>query len=260
MTRYKQAPIAVALLFALAACQGRVAEGGRADAAVAAPSTSISSAASSSAEPSPPPSSSADAALARPVAEDASATLDESVMERLVFRQVLVGGYTFNWRRTWLFYRSDKRARLDVLCQNGVDYKRLTGGENDESAWKKPVLMRYTGKREGKDGYRMTLATGTPGKYECEWMPETIVLSCRSEPIAVLRAGATFIVDNASEGLFHWTKGPPEQVPGLRCSGATNQRFDWPLVFVAPKGGAVGVEWAFQHDDAIQQGAYRWMP
>ena len=181
-------------------------------------------------------------------------------MERLVFRELLVGGYTGNWRRTWILYQSEKRARLDVLCQLGVEYLPLTGKENDESAWRKPVLMRYVGTREGKGNYRVTLTSGTPGKFECSWMPDTFVLSCRREPTAVLRAGAALIMDNASQQLFHWAPSAAERAAGLRCEGVTNARFQWPLVFVAPRSGAPGIEWAFQHDDIVQQGAYRWMP
>ncbi len=47
---------------------------------------------------------------------------------------------------------------------------------------------------------------------------------------------------------------------GLRSEGLTNKRFEWPLVFVAPRRSAPGIEWAFQHDDIVQAGALRWMP
>ena len=195
--------------------------------------------------------------------EEASAALDESTMERLVFREVFVGGYTGNWRRTWTLYRSKKKARLDVLCQNGVEMIPLTGKENDESAWRQPVLMRYAGTREGEgtSTYRVALTSGTAGKFECAWMPETIVMSCRPETIAVRHAGTAIILDHTSEGWSsHWASSATERVAGLRCEGVTNARFHWPLVFVAPKRSAPGIEWAFLHDDIVQAGTLRWMP
>lgn len=207
--------------------------------------------------------------------------LDTSTMDRRVFREMLLGGYTFNWRRTWILYQSDRRARLDVICQMSLDYigptpatssgsapkepvpmrpMGITGKEADDGAWKEPSVTHYAGTRDEKGSYHMTLTSGTPGKNECSWMPDVVDLSCREESIAVLRAGALLILDNASAGLFHWAPSTPSRVAGLRCEGLTNPRFHWPLMFVAPKTGAPGVEYAFLHDDAVQQGAYRWMP
>ena len=109
--------------------------------------------------------------------------------------------------------------------------------------------------------YRMALTSGSAGKFECDWMPETIILSCRPESIAVRRAGAALILDSTPEGWSsHWAPSVTERVAGLRCEGVTNKRFDWPLVFVAPTRSAPGIEWAFLHDDAVQAGAHRWMP
>lgn len=275
MTRPRRAKVAralVLLLFTLAGCGRRGPKSEQATTASLAPSAPAAPAAVSSTAPSPsstlsdapvtmgetlkPPS------VAKPgtPAEEASAALEAAAMERLVFREILAGGYTFNWRRTWILHRSEKTARLDVICQMGVAYLPLGGKEDDEGAWKEPVLMRYAGTREGKDTVRLALTSGTPGKFECAWMPETIVLSCRPEPVAVLRAGAALVLDNASAGVFHWAPSTAERVTGLRCEGLTNARFQWPLVFVAPKGRAPGIEWAFLHDDAVQQGAHRWMP
>jgi hypothetical protein len=265
MIRPKRGLVAPALviLFALAAC-GR---NGPATERVAAttPAPSASAAPSSAIALSPSPSTSAEAMPAKPMThpEEASAALDESTMERLVFREVFAGRYTGNWRRTWILYRSGKRAQLDVLCQNGVEMIPLTGKENDESAWRAPVLMRYAGThdREGTSTYRVALTSGTAGKSECDWMPDTIVLSCRLETIAVRRAGTAVMLDHTSEGWSsHWASSAGERVAGLRCEGLTNKRFEWPLVFVAPRRSAPGIEWAFQHDDIVQAGALRWMP
>jgi len=195
--------------------------------------------------------------------EEASVALDESTMERLVFREILAGGYTGNWRRTWILYRSEKRAQLDVLCQNGVGMLPLTGKENDESAWREPVIMRYAGTREGQgtSTYRVALTSGAPGKFECEWMPETFVLSCRPEFVAVRRAGTALILHPTSEGWSsHWAAPASERVAGLSCEGVTNHRFHWPMVFVTPRRSAPGIEWAYLHDDVVQAGALRWMP
>jgi hypothetical protein len=160
------------------------------------------------------------------------------------------------------YEESDYRFVVRLLAESGI-YFPLTGKENDESAWRAPVLMRYAGThdREGTSTYRVALTSGTAGKSECDWMPDTIVLSCRLETIAVRRAGTAVMLDHTSEGWSsHWASSAGERVAGLRCEGLTNKRFEWPLVFVAPRRSAPGIEWAFQHDDIVQAGALRWMP
>ena len=114
---------------------------------------------------------------------------------------------------------------------------------------------------DGTSTYRVALTSGTAGKFECAWMPETFVLSCRPETIAVRHAGTAIILDHTSEGWSsHWASSATERVAGLRCEGVTNARFHWPLVFVAPRRNAPGIEWAFLHDDIVQAGTLRWMP
>lgn len=209
------------------------------------------------------------------------ASLAEASMERLVFRQLAVGALVYPPRRlTWVLHRGSKTARLDVLCQTGVDTPptgmSITGGENDEHIWSAPALTRYTGTASGEGGktYKLTLV-GPVGNHACESMPAAVELSCRPEMIAVLRAGARLVVErrppSSDRPPSHWEPPATDRVMATRCDfvreGDPPARIfrvlwpDWPLVFAAPTAAATGVEWAHENGDAVvQRGGYRWIP
>ena len=266
--------IASALLLTLAACRGASPE-----AEISRPASSVPLAVSLALAV--PPGSAPAPASATMVesATEASRALEEATLERLVFRQIMVGSLVYPpRRRTWVLHRGVGRARLDLFCQVGVHTPTigmsLTGKENEESIWGPPIVTRYAGTREGEDlrSCRVTFASGAAGKTPCEKMPGTLLLSCRPESIGVLQAGAALIVGQRGppDEIPPWRWQPPalERVASLRCdlsneSDPDRERllYPWPLVFVAPRQSAPGVEWAHENGDmVVQQGAYRWMP
>lgn len=202
-------------------------------------------------------------------------------MERLVFRQIAVGALVYPPRRlSWVLHRGSTTARLDVLCQTGVGTPptglSLTGRESDEHIWSAPALTRYAGTigGEGRKTYKLA-RVGPASSPGCESMPVSVELSCRSEAIAVLRAGARLVVErtppSSDRPSSHWEPSTTERVTATRCDfvreGDPPARIfrvlwpDWPLVFAAPTAAATGVEWAHENGDAVvQRGGYRWIP
>jgi hypothetical protein len=210
------------------------------------------------------------------------AALDEAMLERRTFRQVLVGALRYPPKRlTWVFFRSATRARLQVLCQLGKPPSQLgislTGTENEPTSWRPPTLTVYTGARAGEGSlrYRLSAVSGPVGETGCEVLPGALELACRPEQVAVLPAGATLIPGKkmADDRMTpaRWQPSTRERLVSLRCDLSVEgdvatwpfrhvQR-EWPLVFVSPREGAPGIEWAHENSDqVVQEGAYRWMP
>jgi hypothetical protein len=208
--------------------------------------------------------------------------LDEATLERRTFRHLLVGALVYPPRRlTWVLFRSATRARLQVLCQVGkptsVRGLSLTGKENDETLWRAPIRTDYAGTRAsgGSLSYRLSAASGPVGETGCETLPSVLLLSCRPEQVSVLAPGAALIpgkkLPDDRMTPARWKPAARERVASLRCDMSVEGdpatwpfRAIWPsfpLVFVAGKEGAPGIEWAHENSDqVVQEGAYRWMP
>jgi hypothetical protein len=149
---------------------------------------------------------------------------------------------------------------------------RLDGSENDPSHWLPADVVEYVGAQGGKLSYRLAAASKPAGA--CARLPDVLLLSCRSAPVAVLRAGAVLVVGQRGPDdempPSHWQPAATESVPSLRCAASfEGERHalsvtlwnDEDVVFAAGKRGAPGIEFAFENSDMfVQRGAYRWMP
>jgi hypothetical protein len=202
----------------------------------------------------------------------------------------VVGALVFPPKRlTWTLFRSlplaptrvGSAVHLRVLCQEGkargARGVSLTGKENEEATWVAPTLTEYAGTviRTSPLTYRLSSDAGTSALAACEPFPARLRLECHSAQISVLAAGAALIPgkklsdDRMSPSRFQPSRR--ERVSALRCDLASESDpatwpsrhvpREWPLLFAAPSGSAVGVEWAYENSDmVVQEGAYRWMP
>ncbi|WP_437626268.1 hypothetical protein [Sorangium sp. So ce1151] len=211
----------------------------------------------------------------------AAEALDDATLDRRVFRQVLVGALRYPpTRLTWVLSRSAARARLQVFCQVGKPRTQLgmslNGEENDETRWPAPTLTVYTGARasDHPPSYRLS-ATAGPAETGCGAMPGALGLQCRPEQVSVLPAGAALVpgkkTDRDEKTTARWQPSSRTRVEALRCDLALDgapviwrirySMREWPLVFVAPREEAPGIEWAHENSDqVVQEGGYRWMP
>ncbi|XXY48271.1 hypothetical protein WME91_50555 [Sorangium sp. So ce269] len=211
----------------------------------------------------------------------AAEALDDATLDRRVFRQVLVGALRYPpTRLTWVLFRSAARARLQVFCQVGKPPTQLgmslNGEENDETRWPAPTLTVYTGARasDHPPSYRLS-ATAGPAETGCGVMPGALGLQCRPEQVSVLPAGAALVPGKRTDGdektTARWQPSSRTRVEALRCDLALDgapviwrirySMREWPLVFVAPREEAPGIEWAHENSDqVVQEGGYRWMP
>jgi hypothetical protein len=219
-------------------------------------------------------------------AEPSTAALADAMLQRQTFRHLFVGALTYPPKRlTWVLLRSPSFARLQVLCQVGTPSSglgfSLNGKENDAALWRAPILTEYAGSRvEGEGGagvttYRLAVSSGPSGETGCEALPRVLRLQCRSEQVSVLAAGAALVPGKklADDRMTaaHWQPPGRKRVTALRCDIETDGdptawpfhlvQSEWPLMFVAGKEGAPGIEWAYENsDEVVQEGAYRWMP
>jgi hypothetical protein len=215
---------------------------------------------------------------------------DEPVLERRVFREILVGALVYPpLRRTWTFTRGATRARLEAVCQRGKTGgssrtpARASGGlalngeENDPPWWLAPAVTIYDGAPAGKGAlsYRLSAVGGLASAQACAPLPDVVLMACRPAQVSVLRRGAALIVEpmrpTDEMPASHWAPASAESVAALRCevraegdAGDPDRVTLWhgtPFVLAAGKGEAPGVEFAFENSDmVVQRGAYRWMP
>ncbi len=208
-----------------------------------------------SSAPAPTASSPATAEAAPPVAEGGTAlsapsfaAFEEPETDQRTFRHVLVGALIHPpIRLTWVLHRKPDQARLQVLCQLGVPNAQLgmslTGKENDESIWTPVVETSYVGPRTGEI-YALTAAPDATGTAACEKLPEALKLTCKTEQVAVLPAGAALVPgtkrNDDTMSPARWQPATRQRVAALRCDLTTDGaaqpirrlRDTWPLVFV----------------------------
>ena len=213
----------------------------------------------------PPPASSPVAAEAAappvvdagpPVSAPSFAAFEAPDTDRRTFRHLLVGALT-----------------SPALRPLGVS---LTGKENDESIWQPPVETNYVGPRSG-DTYALAAVPDASGASACEKLPATLQLTCKTEQVAVLPAGAALVPGRKRNddklAAARWQPDTRERMTAIRCDLTTEGtarpirrlRDTWPLVFVKPshagQAPGPGIEWAYANSDqVVQEGAYRWMP
>ena len=215
-------------------------------------------------------------------ATDASGATD-TLIDRRTFRHVSVGLILSRAHRaTWILSRRAKSAQLEVRCESaappaGKPGIRLDGAEADDALWSPDGSTDYAGSPAAEPlAYRFTASTPVSGRPACAQFPSTLVLRCRKDRVAVLRAGAKLIPplpgasDASRAGPARWEPKATQQLEGLRCELAGDAGGgagipwlwpDWALFFTEPTPSAPGVEWAHENSDMqVQQGAYRRMP
>jgi hypothetical protein len=260
----------LAVLLGLAACSPE-----RAGRTPAPPEPQVSLAANAGPPPVPEPAPA-------PTPAPTVAAPDEAAVEQRTFRQILVGQIVGAPRRfTWILARTPTRTRLRLICQSGTPVPghpgiSLDGEERAEARWSAPIVTDYAGVPAGETGadtatYRLTVTAGPAGETPCSKVPSVLLLVCRPEGVPVLQAGAVLLVTPRPP---HWKPRASERVAALRCDpsapaeGAPDPGDaplsplyrDWPLVFAPSRGGAAGIEWAYENSDMVaQEGAYRWM-
>jgi len=227
----------------------------------------------------------ADAGPDAPPAIASSGVFDEPVVDRRIFREVLVGALPSPpRRRTWTFTRGASRARLTIACQTGskgahstgASWLRLSGEENQESQWLPAIAAEYVGEQRGTSplSFRFSLVSGPSDRAACGVLHPAILFTCRPSKVLVLRAGAAIVVGrkgpNDEIPPHHWSPSARESVSSLRCEAEVEGDAGYASVtlwhdvafeFAAGKHGSPGVEWAFENSDmVIQDGGYRWMP
>lgn len=210
------------------------------------------------------------------VSADESRRLQDSTLERRVFRHILVGRIVYpSERLTWVFYRGGDRARIEVFCQEGdrspTKGIRLDGKEFDETYWLAPSVARYAGTRTGAKAatYELRLEDGPKGeKSRCGSAPPAVTLVCSMAKIDVRPAGAVLIPGSGDNpeamSPARWKPATQQKVTGLRCQ-ATNADLplfgllaDHPAFFAPATESSPGIEWADENSDmAVQEGAYR---
>lgn len=218
-----------------------------------------------------------------PREEEAARDLDDALLERRVFRQIIVGALPRRpLRLTWMLLRGRERAKLHLLCQTGRAsapsgqrwWLGLDGSEQIESTWSRPVRVTFEGVA-GANGMGMHLATTMDlgEMWACVEVARSVVLTCVPGHVSALRAGAVLAL-GPQPGSWAWKPSATETVEGLSCAlsrdasdagrsaeAISDMGSDVPLAFVPPRNGAPGVEWVFENSDqVVQTRAHRWMP
>jgi hypothetical protein len=208
------------------------------------------------------------------------------------FRQILGGSLNYPARRlTWILRRRPPGALLTLFCETSrsgaVSPMRgvpIDGTEDRPVTWDAPRAASFEVDSVEAGGASILVLRGDTEALEpCTKLPSRMRLACGEAPVVVLAAGARLVAPrrarpskSESAVAWRWEPGGRETVRGDRCvlaklpsdagGGWADDRIvsavpsDWPLVFVAPRGAAPGVEWAYQNDDmVVQQGAFRWM-
>ncbi len=186
--------------------------------------------------------------------------LQEATMERRVFRQISVGLITYPSRRlTWVLYRGDDEARLELFCQDGdrtpTKGIQLDGRELDEAYWKEPQVARFAGRRVKPLAYELRREEAPKdGTARCAHLPEVVTLGCVNARISVRPAGARLVPGRAADPEAMppptWRPATQQKVAALRCQANDSEE---PLIFATP-----GVEWVYENSDmVVQEGGYR---
>jgi len=196
-------------------------------------------------------------------------------VERRVFRQLFVGALVNPPARiTWVLCQARPSARLETFCQTAsapAAGMRLDGSEQAESAWAEPALSTYEGSSVRADGvgYRFSVVrrVGDMRAPACRLLPAEFVLQCRQGTVPVHEARAVLLPgskrNDDTQRAAQWQPPTVERVDVLECtSDALAPALTWgrPLVFAPPRGGRLGIEFAFENSDMlVQDGGYRAM-
>lgn len=287
-----RAAVCLAALGALLSCSP-------APASPASPDTSTAPA-SAAPPPSPPPVAAAPSSSALPSSltplvppDQGPARVDpatppplqgpgETGAEQRIFRQVMMGRLPRASRRTWTLSRSKAAVRLRALCQTptpegGLNYRSITGRENDDSLWVTSGWVDYAGEPSTASPAveRLTRSAGDD-KGPCPG-PARIELRCGPSTASALRPGAALTPGRKGNddrvSPARWQPPGRSSTPVLRClvtvsddpetwGGWLHDHVDpFPLMFVAPTAKNPGIEWVFENSDmVVQEGAYRWLP
>jgi hypothetical protein len=201
-------------------------------------------------------------------------TAAETASVESTFRYVRVGMVPQRAERlTLVLSRSPTRATLRIACQRGPGRVVLDGREKVESIWQQPAVETvYSGPRLAVAPleYRLATQSGPVNDDTCRELPPSLDLRCLPDTVLVLPLSAEMTRESFSvERLDGWKPNHPERVSGLRCTptiagipwapqGLTWDPFRLPL-FVHPRPSSSGVEWAEEHSDVVQGGAFRWI-
>lgn len=216
-----------------------------------------------------------------PREEEAARDLDDALLDRRVFRQIIVGALPKRpLRLTWVLLRGRKRAKVHLFCQTGpTSFGRrgwlgLDGHEQIEPTWSPPVRVTFEGAAAANDpGMHLATTMDLGEMWACVEVARSLVLTCVPGHVSALRAGAVLAL-GPEPGTWAWKPSATDTVDGLSCAltregsdaGRTADAIgamgsDAPLLFTRSKDGAPGVEWVYENsDEVVQTRAYRWMP
>jgi hypothetical protein len=203
-----------------------------------------------------------------------SATVAASTAVMSTFRYVRVGMVPRRSERlTWVLSRTSARALLRIECQTVRGPLILDGRENLDSTWPEgPVTTVYSGPQVATEPivYSLVAESGPVNDPTCRELPPHFELRCQSDAAPVLPPDAEMTRQSTStERLDGWKPNHTERVSGLRCTPTiagvpwVPQGLTWdpfrPPVFTPPRAKSPGIEWAEEHSDVVQGGAFRWI-